>query len=459
MSAQMLGVIAPHPPIMIRDVGGKEADVTSASVDAMHIAADAVRRFAPDTIIVISPHSPPLADAFAIDTAARTSGSLGRFGAPQAAVASQTDVEFASRLIDALEKEGIPALARETHATLQPGMLDHGVLVPLLFLDPDGTYPLVNISLSGLGLEAHYRLGQVVADVARTLGRRIVFLASGDLSHRLKPGASAGYSPSGKKFDETLVRLLQANELDDVTHIDRSLADEAAECGWRSVIALSGAMPGADTKVLSYEGPWGVGYLVALAEESDHHAHAAAGAAGSEVSTPAPTEPHEHELVRLARHAIASWVVRGEAPDPLPLADRSLPDRAGVFVSLHLDGHLRGCIGTIAPTQPTLGAEVVHNAVQAASADPRFPAVTADEVSRLDVKVDVLHPPSECSFQDLDPEQYGVIVSCGWRRGLLLPDLEGVDSPAQQVDIARQKAGIGPSESCSLERFRVDRYT
>jgi AmmeMemoRadiSam system protein A len=442
---------------MVRDVGGDEADVTAASIEAMHDAARAVANFAPDTLVVISPHSPPLGDAFVIDTAPDTHGTLAQFGAARTAISARTDVEFASRLIEAANTHGLPARSRAGHSALQPGVLDHGVLVPLLFLDPKGTYPLVNISLSGLSLEAHRRLGEVVAEVARSLGRRIVFLASGDLSHRLTPRAPAGYSAKGQEFDSQVVELLRTNRLTSIAHIDPSLADAAGECGWRSIIALSGAMPQGDVQVLSYEGPWGVGYLVAVVRE---HADDSGGrCAAVEVTTEQPRdESSEHELVRLARHAIVSWVEHGVEPEPSTLSDPSLPVRAGTFVSLHLDGHLRGCIGTIAPTQRTLAAEVVHNAVQAASADPRFPAVTADEVDRLDVKVDVLYPPEGCSFEDLDPEQYGVIVSCGWRRGLLLPDLEGVDSSAEQVDIARKKAGISPSEPCSLERFRVDRY-
>lgn len=445
MSAQILGVIAPHPPIMVRDVGGDEADVTVSSIDAMRDAASAVAAFDPDTIVVISPHSPALADAFAIDTSTHTQGSLAQFGAAHAAISARTDVEFATQLIEVANARGLPAISRMGHGNLQPGVLDHAVLVPLLFLDPHDTHPLVNISLSGLSLEAHRGVGEAVAEVAASLGRRIVFLASADLSHRLIPRAPAGYSPKGQEFDSKLVGLLRTNRLSHVIDIDRSLADAAGECGWRSVIALSGAMPEGDVQVLSYEGPWGVGYLVALVREHDQ--------------TVSHENKTEHELVRLARDTIASWVSRGIKPDPPLLSDPSLPDRAGVFVSLHLDDRLRGCIGTTAPTQPSLAAEVIHNAIQAATADPRFPEVTPDEIPHLDVKVDVLHPPEGCSFEDLDPEQYGVIVSCGWRRGLLLPDLEGVESAAEQVDIARRKASISRDEACSLERFRVDRYT
>lgn len=457
MTAPMLGIVAPHPPIMVRDVGGREAEVTSASIAALTAAAAVLRRFAPDTLVVMSPHSPALADAFAVDTAERTSGTLARFGAPHAEVSARTDTQFARGLLGRLDDAGIPALSREQHPGLEAGVLDHGVLVPLSFLDPGGSYPLVNLSLSGLSFEMHRRLGRIVAEVGEELGRRVAFLASGDMSHRLTPDAPAGFSPRGREFDEFVVEHLAANDLDGVINVDRRLADAAGECGLRSLITLSGVLPGASSRVLAYEGPWGVGYLTALVGRPEDIEPAAdtpdagrkGGAAGEE----------EHEIVRLARHAITEYVVHGAEPDAFVLEDPALPDRAGVFVSLHLGGRLRGCIGTIAPTQPTLAQEVVHNAVQAASADPRFGPVTAGEAAELDIKVDVLHAPEGCAFDELDPERFGVIVSCGWRRGLLLPDLEGVDTAAQQVDIARQKAGIGPAEPCDLERFRVDRYT
>jgi AmmeMemoRadiSam system protein A len=120
---------------------------------------------------------------------------------------------------------------------------------------------------------------------------------------------------------------------------------------------------------------------------------------------------------------------------------------------------LRGCIGSIGPTRPTLAEEIVHNAVQAATADPRFPPVRAEEVDGLEIKVDVLHPAEQIgSLDELDPKIYGVITTCGWRRGLLLPDLEGVDTCEEQVAIAMSKGGIRAGETIDLERFKVDRY-
>jgi AmmeMemoRadiSam system protein A len=165
------------------------------------------------------------------------------------------------------------------------------------------------------------------------------------------------------------------------------------------------------------------------------------------------------EPVRLARATIERFIRDGVAPEAVPLTDAGLPARAGAFVSLHGPGGLRGCIGTIGPTQPTLAAEIVHNAVQAATQDPRFPPLRTDELAGLEITVDVLEAPEPVSSLDeLDPKVYGVITTCGYRRGLLLPDLEGVDSCEQQVAIAMSKGGIRPDEAISLERFKVVRY-
>ena len=147
-----------------------------------------------------------------------------------------------------------------------------------------------------------------------------------------------------------------------------------------------------------------------------------------------------------------------EVPEGLPEA--LTKTRAGAFVSIHKQGRLRGCIGTIAPTRSSLAEEIIHNAVSAATRDPRFDPIRPEELKWLEISVDVLGEPEPIdSVAELDVKRYGVIVTNGGRRGLLLPDLEGVDTPEQQVEIARRKAGIGPDEAVLLERFEVVRHT
>ncbi len=166
-----------------------------------------------------------------------------------------------------------------------------------------------------------------------------------------------------------------------------------------------------------------------------------------------------HPIVALAQKTVETYVRTGKRINPPKTLTPEMKDQAGVFVSIHKKGDLRGCIGTFEPQDKNVAQEVISNAISSATRDPRFDPVDADELKDLDYSVDVLTAPEPVeSEKQLDPKKYGVIVQAGWRRGLLLPDLEGVDSVAYQIDICRQKGGIGPEEPVRLYRFEVKRY-
>jgi AmmeMemoRadiSam system protein A len=468
----VIGVMAPHPPIMVPAVGKGDAEVTHASAVALGRAAQFIDAFDPDTIVLMSPHAPAVADAFLVDDAAIHGGSMADFGAPGVAIEARGDPELARRIVELANGVAGPVILRADAGPRTSGRLSHGELVPLSFLDPSSRYRLVVLSLSWLPYEAHRAFGDRVAEAARSLDRRIVFLASGDCSHRLQPGAPAGFSPRASVFDAELVRKIDAGDLEGLMHFDPGLVEAAGECGLRSFVTLGGVMPGARTRVLAYEGPWGVGYMTAVAgfpatiEALDAEAlfEPAPG------SPAAPTTPevghkggeagHDESLhTKLARKTIERYVRRREFLANLTGFEDLAAQHAGAFVSLHREQDLRGCIGTIEPVRANLAEEIVHNAVEAATADPRFDPLRADELADLEISVDVLHEPEPvASLDELDPRHYGVIVASGWRRGLLLPDLEGVDTAEQQVTIAMRKAGIQSDQPVRLERFRVDRY-
>ena len=460
MAFDTLGIIAPHPPIMVSEVGGDQACVTDASATALGAAGELLARFGPETVVIMSPHTEGYGDAFTVTTGDRLFGDLSRFGAPSAAFDVPGDPELARAIIAGAEAAGIPVVSHEARVRHEDAALDHGVVVPMHFLDPSGRFALVDLSFTYLEPEMHAAFGQVVREAAASLGRLVAFVASGDMSHRLKPEAPAGYSPHAADFDAEVVRLIAAGDFAGLAAIDPQLREDAGECGWRSFLTLGGFLKGTDaaSRVLSYEGPWGVGYMVAVFAPADELAGLPSftppaglkgGCKGDAESAP----------VALARATIERYIREGTLPESPVLDDAALPARAGAFVSLHEDGGLRGCIGTIGPTRDSLAEEIVHNAVSAATGDPRFPPVTADELDRLEIKVDVLHAPEQVdSLAELDPAVYGVITTCGYRRGLLLPDLEGVDSCEQQVAIAMSKGGIAATEPISLERFKVDRY-
>ncbi len=168
-----------------------------------------------------------------------------------------------------------------------------------------------------------------------------------------------------------------------------------------------------------------------------------------------------HPLVELARKAIEEYVKHGRVIPPPPPEEMTpeMKEKAGTFVSLKKHGELRGCIGTFLPTQPNVAQEVIKNAIAAATQDPRFPPVQPQELPELTISVDVLSPPEPVKdLSELDPKKYGVIVRSGWRQGLLLPDLEGIDTVEQQLAIAMAKAGISPGEPIEVYRFTVRRY-
>lgn len=169
---------------------------------------------------------------------------------------------------------------------------------------------------------------------------------------------------------------------------------------------------------------------------------------------------NEDAYVRLARKTIEEYIQHGEkinVPDGLP--DEMYADRAGVFVSIKENGNLRGCIGTIQAVQPSVAEEIVQNAISASTKDPRFSPIEPNELDKLTISVDVLGDAERIvSFDELDVKRYGVIVTKGYRRGLLLPNLEGVNTVENQVAIAKSKAGIGENEQVELERFEVVRH-
>ena len=165
-----------------------------------------------------------------------------------------------------------------------------------------------------------------------------------------------------------------------------------------------------------------------------------------------------HPLVRLAKRTVETFVKKGEVVQPKRLS-AEMKEQAGVFVSIHKLGELRGCIGTFEPQHDNVADEIVANAISSATRDPRFLPVTKDELKQLEYSIDVLTRPEPVKSQEqLDPKKYGVIVEAGWRKGLLLPDLEGVNTVDEQIDICRLKAGIGPNEKVKLYRFEVKRY-
>ena len=459
----MLGaILTPHPPVLLPEVGkGREQEI-SATGNAMREAAEEVARWKPEVLIVSSPHTILYGDYFHIAPGNGAAGSMADFGAPQVQIEVEYDAPLRQEIIRRAENAGLQA---GTLGQRDPS-LDHGVMIPLYFLRRAGVNcPIVRMGLSGFSALDHYRLGQCVAEAVEALGRRAVFVASGDLSHKLKPDGPYGFAPEGPVFDDAVTKTMASGNFLEFLTMDPSLCERAAECGLRSFQIMAGALDGLAVRprLLSHEGTFGVGYGVALfpvvgRDESRRYAAACERIRKERLAT---RRAQEDPWVRLARLSLETYLRQGHPLQALPAGlPAELTDRAaGAFVSLHKDGRLRGCIGTISPTQENVAKEIIQNAVSAGTRDPRFPPVRTTELDELEYSVDVLGQLEPVdSLGQLDPKQYGVIVCYGQRRGLLLPDLDGVDTVEEQVDIARQKGGIRADDPYTLQRFKVVRH-
>ena len=398
-----LGVVAPHAGYIY---SGAVAAAVYALVDV------------PERCIIIGPNHTGRGKPASIMTKGSWQTPLGDV---------PVDTELAARILAASAHLEEDAAAHLT---------EHSVEVQLPFLQrlrPD--VRIVPIVLAHTRPGILKEIGRELSAAIRATKRRVLIVASSDMTH---------YEP------HNVAREKDAQAIAAITALDE---DRLLEKVSNLNITMCGCAPAVSLMVAARELGAGAGELVKYQTSGDVSGdyERVVGYAGIVIR-------EVHPLAALARDTVAAYIGGREFPEPAKLAPE-MKKKAGVFVSIHRGEGLRGCIGTFEPQQENVAREVIVKAVSAATHDPRFNAIKPDELDGLSYSVDVLSPPEPVSdITELNPKEYGVIVRSGWKRGLLLPDLEGVDEPEQQVAICRQKAGIGPEEDVELYRFRVQRF-
>lgn len=436
----------PHPPIIIPEIGKGEEKTIQSTIDSYQKIAEKISQIKPKTIIIISPHAESYYDYLRVSNGEKAIGDFANFQASKVKFEVQYDQDFINNILDLTKSLSFPL----TDVFKRTDKLDHGTMIPLYFINQKYTdYKIVRFSLSGLSLETHYQFGKLLDVIINETDDDYVVVASGDLSHKLKKDGPYGLSKEGLDFDKKFLEILQENRLDQLKNFDNKFLEKAAECGLRSMIILSGILSNYSyyTNVLSYEAPFGVGYCIAefLNNERLVSNH---------------VKETDDYYVKLAKKTINEYIKNHRKisiPEDTPL--ELLNKRAGVFVSIKKYGELRGCIGTIEPTTSSIAEELIRNAISACSQDPRFNKVSEKELPKLEVSVDILNESELISnINELDIKRYGVIVSKGNRRGLLLPNIEGVNTVKHQLQIALRKAGISEEENYEIRRFEVVRH-
>lgn len=453
--------IVPHPPIILPEIGKGMEKKLFNTTNAYEEISKEICSIKPATIIIASPHSVTYADYIHISPGEKASGSFKDFRAPEVKIEKEYDMALIQAICQQALENQLPA---GTMGEKTPS-LDHGTMIPLYFIDKYyQDYKLIRCSLSGLSPSLHYLFGKCIQAACDQTGTRAVFIASGDLSHCLSADSPYGFAKEGEVFDNKVTEAIATGDFMQFMTFSHSFTDKAGECGLRAFQILAGVLDQKELKsnLFSYEAPFGVGY-------------AAASFTVTGINTLRQFDKEfllwkqkqwekridmEDEYVQLARLSLETVVLSGQKLKcPPNLLKELTENQAGVFVSLKKDGMLRGCIGTIEAATSCIADEIINNAVSAGLHDPRFSPVEADELPDLVYSVDVLKEPEPItSIRELDVKKYGIIVTAGQQRGLLLPNIDGVDSPEQQVSIALQKGGIQPDEPYEMERFEVVRH-
>lgn len=256
--------ICPHPPIILPTIG-REEDLRKVrkTIEAMEKLREKLEKIKPESLILISPHGPVGFKDMGLVRTEELFGTLSIFGDFTSKFFFKNDKKLCKKIEVECEKKNIPLRIYEKIE------LDHGMLVPLYYLTKNQKPKIVPLANSLLDNSWHYIFGKVLGKIARENDKKMGIVTSGDLSHRLSPGAPAGYSPRGKEFDEILVKFLKGRKIEEILNMDENLIEEAGECGLKPIIILLGALSELENwefEILSYEGPFGVGYLVADVE-------------------------------------------------------------------------------------------------------------------------------------------------------------------------------------------------
>ncbi len=434
-------VLMCHAPTGLLTLGGLHEFNRAETTRAMREAARALVTHDPQLIVLVSPHAPRHPQSWGIVSDAELVGSF------EESCFREPNYSFRG---SPLAAQKITQLARGYGLSIcdLPGTpLGEGALLPLFFVQEAGYRgPVIVVTPPLPGSQTEVLFGEVLREAALSLKERWAVLASGDMSQPLTFDAPLDDELRASRFDEIFVELVRAGDLRGAIGIHASLTNTAAEDVIQSTAVAAGAIAfrSRGRKVFSYESPFGVDYLEALLY-SDR----------AEIKHRSPP----NELLEVARRAI-ECELRGEHYLP-PALEVPWQDARPVFVTLRNEhGELRGAVGRAEPVHPTLAEEIADCATAAATRDYRLAPIELDEIANLTLELSVLDDPEPITrHHDLDPRKFGLIVSRGLRRSMVLPNTEGVTSPEDQLGLALEKAGITVSEPYRMERFTVSRTT
>lgn len=427
--------IVPNSPLLLPMIHEEVHDQLQATVHAYHQAAKEIGAYHPDTIVIISTKAPGYKDYIHIAPGEQAVGNFAKYGHSEYAIAVEYDTVLVNQICSLAKRNHIPAGKRGDNAAT----LDSGTMVPLFFINQYiNSYRVVRISISEVDQDQLDRLGQCISAAAEDMDRRIVVIVSGELSKRLNSDSPYGYAKEAAVFDQFILSSVKDNDLEAWNHVNSDIGKASAQTILPALQIFKGAI--SDTlfrsALLSYEGPFGIGWMVAAFHNKDQNPYCA-----------------------LARNALLYYWENGKSMTKLPKIDAQLKRRGGVIISLYLHNELYGYAGSIHPMYPTIAQEIVHNAVTAGFRNSQKEPLTKAQLMRCDIRIYILSEYEPIFFiEDVNVKYDGLIVTGNQKQGVIFPNSAKVQTPQQLLDAALKKGGIDADEYYTIERFHLEQY-
>ncbi len=452
--------ILPHSPLIVPAIGKGEEKALENTLDSYRKVAKEIASFHPDTIVIASPHAESYSDYFQLSNGETSTGSLKSYGAPHIRFRLHYDDELRKEIARLSFVNGIKAGYDDSESQ----SLDHGTMVPLYFINQEfNNYQLVRLGLTGLPLLSHYKMGAVIAEAAKKSGRRIVFIASGDMSHCLSKEGVYGYREEAEKYEKQLNKSLKAANFGDLLRMDARLVSRAKECGNRAFAILAGTLDrlAVETTFYSHEAPFGTGhgiYGYVVKGVDDSRAFGDYYVSKILLSLKEKKENCD-DAVKLA-YATVNQVVKGTSATKMEVPSSYLDKKAGAIISIYEFGALRARFGSVSPSQSSFAQEVISSSILAAKDDTFFDAISEKELPYLDIVVsevtDLRALKDEAEF---DFENNGIYVKKGKKSGYSLPFDSFAFDYRKQLRVAKREAKLKEDEGASVYRFSLIQHS
>lgn len=460
--------VLPHMQILIPEIAqGREKKLsetlTSYAEVSKRIAADN-----PETIVIISSHTDCYEEYFHISSGETGAGNFKEYGAEDVSFNVNYDLQMSHTIADICKEH---MLSAGCEGTEQP-QLDHAAMVPLYYINKElkTDYKIIRVSISGLSLLSHYELGKYIKEASEKLGRRTVVIASGDLSHRLSERGHLGYLKEGAIYDSMLCAAFKKSDFLTLFGFEEEIILNVAECILKSAVVMAGTLDGknAVADFLSYESTFGVGLATCcfriLDQDENNENRQFDKILKAKIHTALEEKDFPDDaFLKLARLAVETYVFDrhiitvDEAGDII--TDALKAQQAGVFISLKINGKLRGCVGTYTASCDNLAEEIIANSIAACCNDLRFKPVEIEELDVLSYEVDVIGDFDHIqNLNQINVKKHGLFVSLGNKNGIIMPNVDGLKSPGQQLEICLKQAGLKTGEAYHMYRFKTGHH-